>query len=496
MGIGTLAPAALTLARGERGADCPVAIVEDGFGPRQRVTVGTLATIAAQAAERGIRSPAVVVVGDVVRVSPYAPDALALGLSSFDPLAAPASASTRKPGRTVTSSNLQLRVAIIGAGPAGIYAGNILATTVVGGRRSRRDRPLRVAARAVRPDPLRRRARPPAHQGHRQLAPRDARQPGRIRFVGNVEVGRDITLDELPRALRRRHLRDRRDPRRRARRPRHRPARLVRRRRLRRVVRRTPRRAARVAARRTRSRGDRQRQRRARRRPRAREARRWTCCPTEIADNVLRGARGLRRHRRARLRPSRPGARQVHADRAARTRRGARTSTSSCYDEDFDSTPIRPRHAEQPAEGHAPRAEQLARARVDGAPPAACTCTSCTRRSRCSATIASRGCASSGPNPSATARSGHRRVPRDAVQQVYRAVGYYGTPDRGAVRRAARRDPERRGTGASTRRHPTIPASTPPAGSSAARSASSATPSPTRWRRSPTCVADADAGRC
>jgi uroporphyrin-III C-methyltransferase len=72
MGIGTLAHAAMTLARGERGPECPVAIVEDGFGPGQRVTVGTLATIAYQAAVRGIRSPAVVVVGDVVSLSPYA----------------------------------------------------------------------------------------------------------------------------------------------------------------------------------------------------------------------------------------------------------------------------------------------------------------------------------------------------------------------------------------------------------------------------------------
>ena len=40
--------------------------------------MGTLATIAAQAADRGIRSPAVVVVGDVVRLSPYAPAALAI----------------------------------------------------------------------------------------------------------------------------------------------------------------------------------------------------------------------------------------------------------------------------------------------------------------------------------------------------------------------------------------------------------------------------------
>ncbi|MDT0116338.1 uroporphyrinogen-III C-methyltransferase [Microbacterium sp. PRF11] len=89
MGVGTLAHSALTLARGERGADCPVAIIEDGFGARQRVTVGTLATIAAQAAERGVRSPAVVVVGDVVRLSPYAPAALASLDLTFDPLAVP-----------------------------------------------------------------------------------------------------------------------------------------------------------------------------------------------------------------------------------------------------------------------------------------------------------------------------------------------------------------------------------------------------------------------
>ncbi|WP_430647058.1 uroporphyrinogen-III C-methyltransferase [Agromyces sp. GXS1127] len=77
MGVGTLANSAITLARGERGAECPVAIVEDGYGPRQRVTIGTLETIAHQAAVRGVRSPAVVVVGDVVRLSPYAPAALA-----------------------------------------------------------------------------------------------------------------------------------------------------------------------------------------------------------------------------------------------------------------------------------------------------------------------------------------------------------------------------------------------------------------------------------
>jgi len=77
MGVGTLAHSAGILSGGERGAECPVAIIEDGFGARQRVTIGTLGSIAAQAAERGIRSPAVVVVGDVVRLSPYAPTELA-----------------------------------------------------------------------------------------------------------------------------------------------------------------------------------------------------------------------------------------------------------------------------------------------------------------------------------------------------------------------------------------------------------------------------------
>ena len=85
MGVGTLANSAITLARGERGSDCPVAIVEDGYGPNQRVTVGPLGTIAHQAAVRGIRSPAVVVVGDVVRLSPYAPAELAASAFTAPP---------------------------------------------------------------------------------------------------------------------------------------------------------------------------------------------------------------------------------------------------------------------------------------------------------------------------------------------------------------------------------------------------------------------------
>ncbi len=72
MGVNTLGHSAHVLATGSRGIDCPVAIVEDGYGPAERVTVGTLGTIAALAATAQVRSPAVVVVGDVVRLSPHA----------------------------------------------------------------------------------------------------------------------------------------------------------------------------------------------------------------------------------------------------------------------------------------------------------------------------------------------------------------------------------------------------------------------------------------
>ena len=72
MGVSGLARSAATLADGARGDDCPVAVIEDAYGPGERVTVGTLAGIGRQAAELGVRSPAVVVVGDVVRLGHHA----------------------------------------------------------------------------------------------------------------------------------------------------------------------------------------------------------------------------------------------------------------------------------------------------------------------------------------------------------------------------------------------------------------------------------------
>jgi uroporphyrin-III C-methyltransferase / precorrin-2 dehydrogenase / sirohydrochlorin ferrochelatase len=70
MGVTQLGRTTELLARHGRSADCPVAVVERGFAPDQRTTVGTVGTIAELARERGVRAPAVVVVGDVVRLGP------------------------------------------------------------------------------------------------------------------------------------------------------------------------------------------------------------------------------------------------------------------------------------------------------------------------------------------------------------------------------------------------------------------------------------------
>lgn len=77
MGVGRLARSARALLAAGRPASCPVAVVERGMLPGQRVTFGTLGDIAARAAAAGVENPAVVVVGDVVRLSPDHPDGLA-----------------------------------------------------------------------------------------------------------------------------------------------------------------------------------------------------------------------------------------------------------------------------------------------------------------------------------------------------------------------------------------------------------------------------------
>ncbi|WP_395398467.1 uroporphyrinogen-III C-methyltransferase [Arthrobacter sp. UC242_113] len=73
MGVGQLRESASALGRAGLPEDTPVGIVENGYLPDQRVTIGTLGSIADQAEAAGVANPAVIVIGDVVRVSPFAP---------------------------------------------------------------------------------------------------------------------------------------------------------------------------------------------------------------------------------------------------------------------------------------------------------------------------------------------------------------------------------------------------------------------------------------
>ena len=68
MGINNLQQILESLVEGGRNPETPVAIVERGTTKRQRVTVGNIRTMAAQAVERKITPPAVIIVGDVVNL--------------------------------------------------------------------------------------------------------------------------------------------------------------------------------------------------------------------------------------------------------------------------------------------------------------------------------------------------------------------------------------------------------------------------------------------
>lgn len=68
MGVKNLPAIAENLVSHGRDPGTPVAIIERGMRPDQRVTTGTLATIAGIARERKVRPPAVIVIGDVVRL--------------------------------------------------------------------------------------------------------------------------------------------------------------------------------------------------------------------------------------------------------------------------------------------------------------------------------------------------------------------------------------------------------------------------------------------
>lgn len=95
-----------------------------------------------------------------------------------------------------SSSLLNLRVAIVGAGPAGIYAGNILANSVqdAGGSVA-----IDLFESLPAPYGLIRYGVAPDHPRIKGIVTslHEMLDAGTIRFIGNVEVGRDIALEEL-----------------------------------------------------------------------------------------------------------------------------------------------------------------------------------------------------------------------------------------------------------------------------------------------------------
>jgi uroporphyrin-III C-methyltransferase len=69
MGMHNLVPLTTALVRGGLAVDTPAAVVERGFSPDQRSIVGTLGTLPDLAVRARASSPAVIVVGEVVRQS-------------------------------------------------------------------------------------------------------------------------------------------------------------------------------------------------------------------------------------------------------------------------------------------------------------------------------------------------------------------------------------------------------------------------------------------
>jgi uroporphyrinogen III methyltransferase/synthase len=68
MGVDNLQAILKSLVEGGCNTETPVAIVERGTTKHQRVTVGTVQTMTAQAVERRIKPPAVIIVGEVVNL--------------------------------------------------------------------------------------------------------------------------------------------------------------------------------------------------------------------------------------------------------------------------------------------------------------------------------------------------------------------------------------------------------------------------------------------
>ena len=75
MGVANLGNIARALIANGKSGETPVAVIERGLRKDRRVTTGSLATIGEVAARAGVKPPAVIVIGDVVRLyDPHRPD--------------------------------------------------------------------------------------------------------------------------------------------------------------------------------------------------------------------------------------------------------------------------------------------------------------------------------------------------------------------------------------------------------------------------------------
>jgi uroporphyrin-III C-methyltransferase len=75
MGVSNLVKIVDALMKNGKPNGTPVAIIERGLRIDRRVTIGTLATIATMAEKSGVKPPAVIVIGDVVKLyDPKNPD--------------------------------------------------------------------------------------------------------------------------------------------------------------------------------------------------------------------------------------------------------------------------------------------------------------------------------------------------------------------------------------------------------------------------------------
>ena len=71
MGVSRLRDSVVSLLEAGSDAATPAAIIERGYLPDQRVTTTELRCLADVAARYGVTAPAVIVIGDVVTLSPY-----------------------------------------------------------------------------------------------------------------------------------------------------------------------------------------------------------------------------------------------------------------------------------------------------------------------------------------------------------------------------------------------------------------------------------------